>query len=172
MKLTAQDALDKLLSQTLRRFKDMPNAVGLYGLGDHEGKLHYFGMTDSKSFRDRIWSRHITGSEDRSHKLACNYSVGRLWYVDKHPGTNKSDGPVARKARRAFIRRHCCFFCLPLDISKGELQQLEKTLSISLGLISPTGTRPGNEWLRSMNPRNWSMRSFSSWIYLLAKLRR
>jgi hypothetical protein len=125
MTLTARDALDQLLSQTLRRFDDMPDAIGLYGLGDHNSKLHYFGMTDSDSFRDRIWSRHITGSEERSHKLACNYSVGRLWHDRKHLGTNRSDGAIARRVRQAFIRKHCGFVCLPLKMTKGELSRLE-----------------------------------------------
>ncbi|MPR06504.1 hypothetical protein [Microvirga tunisiensis] len=126
MTLTAHDALDHLLSQPLRRFDDMPDAVGLYGLGDHEGKLHYFGMTDSDSFRDRIWSRHITGSEERSHKLACNYSVGRLWHDRHHPSTNARDGEIARRVRQAFIRKHCGFVCLPLKPTKDELRRLEK----------------------------------------------
>ena len=126
MTLTARDALDNLLSQTFRRLDDMPEAIGLYGLGDHEGKLHYFGMTDSKSFQDRIWSRHVTGSEGHSHKLACNYSVGRLWHDPKHPGTNKQDGKIACQVRREFIRRHCGFVCLPLEMTKPELLRLEK----------------------------------------------
>jgi hypothetical protein len=125
MTLTARIALDQLLSQSLRRFDDMPNAIGLYGLGDHEGKLHYFGMTDSASFRDRIWSRHITGSEDRSHKLACNYSIGRLWHDRSHPSTNSHDGAIARRVRQTFIRKHCGFVCLPLKMTRGELRQLE-----------------------------------------------
>ncbi len=124
--LTAHDALDDLVSQTPRRFDDMPDAIGLYGLGDHEGKLHYFGMTDSVSFRDRIRSRHITGSENHSHKLACNYSVGRLWHDRKHPGTNERDGAMARRVRQKFIRKHCGFVCLPLKMTKSELRHLEK----------------------------------------------
>lgn len=125
MTLTARDALDQLLAQPLRRLGDMPNAIGLYGLGDHEGKLHYFGMTDSDSFRDRIWSRHITGSEDCSHKLACNYSVGRLWHDRKQPAANDRDGKIARRVRQAFIRKHCGFVCLSLNMTKGELKRLE-----------------------------------------------
>ncbi len=126
MTLEASDALDDLLSQNLRRLDDLPDAIGLYGLGDHEGTLHYFGMTDSLNFRDRIWRRHIAGSEDRSHKLACNYSVGRLWHDRKHPNANESDGAVSRRARQAFIRKHCGFVCLQLRMSTGELRQLEK----------------------------------------------
>jgi hypothetical protein len=104
----------------------MPDAIGLYGLGDHEGNLHYFGMTDSDCFRDRIWSRHIAGSEERSDKLACNYAVGRLWHDRYHPGTNSNEGAVARRVRQAFIREHCGFVCLPLKMAKGELRRLEK----------------------------------------------
>jgi hypothetical protein len=126
MTLTAHDALGDLVSQPLRRLDDMPDAIGLYGLADHEDKLHYFGMTDSDSFKDRIWNRHITGSEERSHKLACNYSVGRLWHDRKHPGTNKHDGAIARRVRQAFIRKHCGFVCLPLKMTKGDLYKLEK----------------------------------------------
>lgn len=126
MTLTACDALDQLLSQPLRRLGDMPTAIGLYGLGDHEGKLHYFGMTDSDSFRDRIWSRHITGSEDCSHKLACNYSVGRLWHDRKHPAANARDGKISRRVRQFLIRKHCSFVCLPLNMTKAELKRLEE----------------------------------------------
>lgn len=126
MTITARDALDDLCSQALRRFDDMPDAIGLYGLGDHEGKLHYFGKTDSDSFRDRIWSRHIVGSEERSHKLACNYSVGRLWHDRRHPGANERDGAIARRVRQAFIRKHCGFVCVPLKLTRDELRQLEK----------------------------------------------
>ncbi|MCW2286756.1 hypothetical protein M2323_004546 [Rhodoblastus acidophilus] len=126
MLLTPRHALDHLLSQPFRRLDDMPDAIGLYGLGDHSGVLHYVGMTDSDSFRDRIWNRHIAGSEDRSHKLACNYSVGRLWHDRKHPRANERDGAIARRVRQAFIRKHCGFVCLPLKMPKDELRRLEK----------------------------------------------
>lgn len=128
MPLTAKDALDILLSQKHQRLERMPDGIGLYGLGDHEGRLHYFGKTDSDSFRDRIWSRHISGSEDRSHKLACNYAVGRMWHDRKHPGTNASDGAVSRRVRQAFIRRYCGFVCLPLTLSSIDLRALERAV--------------------------------------------
>ena len=126
MTITARDALDQLLSQNLRRLDDMPDAIGLYGLGDHKGKLHYFGRTDSNSFRDRIWNRHITGSEGNSHKLACNYSVGRLWHDPKHSSTKVADGKIARRVRQALIRKYCGFVCLSLEMTKSELHLLEK----------------------------------------------
>lgn len=126
MIISARDALDSLLSQPLRRLDDMPDAIGLYGLGDHEGRLHYFGMTDSESFSDRIWHRHIAGSEDRSHKLACNYSVGRLWHDRKNPKSNERDGAVSRRVRQAFIRKHCGFVCLPLTMNQADLRRLER----------------------------------------------
>jgi DNA polymerase-3 subunit epsilon len=119
------EALDFLLSAQKKNLDDMPGEVGLYGLCDHFGQLHYFGMTDSDSFKDRIWHRHITGSEERSHKLACNYSVGRMWHDRKHPDASKEDGTIARKVRQAFIRRHCVFVCMPLKLSKQELKRLE-----------------------------------------------
>jgi hypothetical protein len=125
---TARTALDHLLSQPLRKLDDMPASVGLYGLCDHNGKPHYFGMTDKKSFKNRIWNRHISGSEDRSHKLACNYSVGRLWHDRQHPGANDRDGKVSRRVRQAFIRKHCRFVCLPLELTTGDLRRLEKNV--------------------------------------------
>lgn len=126
MEITPREALDSLLSAPLRKLEDMPPGIGLYGLGDHLGELHYFGMTDSDSFRDRIWHRHISGSEDRSHKLACNYSVGRIWHDRKHPEARASDGALARRVRQEFIRRHCVFVCLPLDLDRMTLGRLEK----------------------------------------------
>lgn len=128
MALSPREALDFLISAPRRKLDDLPVGVGLYGLGDHEGVLHYFGMTESDSFRDRIWHRHITGSEDRSHKLACNYSVGRMWYDRKHPGIRMTDGAVARRVRREVIRRYCVFVCLPLDLDRRVLKSLETGL--------------------------------------------
>jgi len=119
------EALDYLMSAPKRKLDDMPSGVGLYGLGDHNGRLHYFGMTDSDSFKDRIWSRHISGSEDRSHKLACNYSVGRMWHDRKHPDAMAPDGKIARKVRQAFVRSYCIFVCMPLIVPKNELKRLE-----------------------------------------------
>ena len=70
--MTSEECLSELKNQTLRRIEDLPKATGVYGLADHLGNIRYIGVTAADSFRDRIYSRHVNGSEERSHKLACN----------------------------------------------------------------------------------------------------
>lgn len=126
--LSPAECLAALQSQELRRIDDLPDAVGVYALADHRGDLHYVGITEASSFRDRIYSRHVNGSEERSHKLACNYNIGRMWRNRKlscHVGT---DAQLAKLVRKEFIRRHCRAACIPLRGSKPELESLEKEI--------------------------------------------
>jgi hypothetical protein len=126
--LTAEECLDELRSQKLRKIDDLPNAVGAYALADHLGEIHYIGITEADSFRDRIYSRHVNGSEERSHKLACNYNIGRMWRDRKSADHVPHDAQIAKDLRREFIRRHCHAACIPLDYTKQELEQLEQEI--------------------------------------------
>jgi hypothetical protein len=128
MAICAKDCLDDLTSQKLRRIDNLPNAVGIYALADHFGDIHYIGITAADCFRDRIYQRHVNGSEERSHKLACNYNIGRMWRDRKCPDHVDSDAKVAKAVRREFIRRHCLAACVPLAIPQLELSALEKEI--------------------------------------------
>lgn len=133
--LSAEECLQSMIEQKLRRIDQLPGATGVYGLADHLGTIRYIGVTSAKSFRDRIYSRHVNGSEDRSHKLACNYNIGRMWRDRKSADHCPRDAGVAKQLRREFIRRHCLAACVPVEGSKEELEQLEGQI---LRLAPPT----------------------------------
>lgn len=126
--MTAEECLKELKSQKLRKIDDLPNAIGVYALADHLGEIHYVGITEAESFRDRIYSRHVNGSEERSHKLACNYNIGRMWRDRKSADHVPHDAQIAKNLRREFIRRNCRAACIPLDYTKQALEQLEREI--------------------------------------------
>jgi hypothetical protein len=140
--LTAEECLRALKNQ-LRKIDDLPTAVGVYALADHLGDIHYIGITAAESFRDRIYSRHVNGSEERSHKLACNYNIGRMWRDRKCADYVPSDAKIAKHLRREFIRRHCLAACVPLNRTKQALEELEKEIFriASPDMISWNSTR-------------------------------
>jgi hypothetical protein len=123
-----EKCLAALKSQQLSEIDKLPIAVGVYALADHLGAIHYIGITAADSFRDRIYSRHVNGSEERSHKLACNYNIGRMWRNRKSACHVESDAKLAKQVRKEFIRRHCRAACVPLNGPKPELEKLEKEL--------------------------------------------
>jgi hypothetical protein len=126
--LTAEECLNDLKSQKLKKIDDLPDATGVYGLADHLGVIRYIGVTAADSFRDRIYSRHVNGSEERSHKLACNYNIGRMWRNRKSVQFVVRDAKIAKDLRREFIRRHCFAACVPLNLTKPALEMLEKEI--------------------------------------------
>jgi hypothetical protein len=126
--LTAEECVEALKNQKLRRIDDLPDAIGVYALADHLGHIHYIGITAADSFRDRIYSRHVNGSEERSHKLACNYNIGRMWRDRKSADHVPYDAKIAKNLRREFIRRHCLAACVPRDYTKHALEALEKEI--------------------------------------------
>jgi hypothetical protein len=126
--LTAEECLSELANQKLRKIDDLPKATGVYALADHLGNIHYIGVTAADSFRDRIYSRHVNGSEERSHKLACNYNIGRMWRNRKCADHVERDAKVAKDLRREFIRRYCFAACVPLSQTKHALEVLEKEI--------------------------------------------
>jgi hypothetical protein len=137
------ECLNRLRSQRLTRIDDLPDAIGIYALADHLGAIHYIGSTSATSFRDRIYQRHVNGSEERSHKLACNYSIGRMYRDRKCAYYVPRDAKIAKDLRREFIRRHCLVACVPLKLSKRNIETLEKEVIriAPSDLISWNGTR-------------------------------
>ncbi|MBZ0072963.1 MAG: hypothetical protein K8I04_14700 [Gammaproteobacteria bacterium] len=95
---------------------DLPEQFGLYALWDHSGQIRYIGCTPkaTEGFRTRIFSKHATGSEGRSHKFTQAYCVGRMWRYCKrlHPAAaacaqSAADAAASKKLRNAFIRKFC-----------------------------------------------------------------
>lgn len=93
---------------------DLPEEFGIYALWDHERQIRYIGSTPkaTEGFRTRIYSKHATGSEGRSHKFTQAYCTGRMWrYCKKldHPAAAReqsaTDADAAKKLRNAFIRK-------------------------------------------------------------------
>jgi hypothetical protein len=105
--LTAEECLNDLKNQKLKKIDDLPDATGVYELADHLGVIRYIGVTAADSFRDRIYSGHVNGSEERSHKLACNYNIGPMWRSRKSAQFVVRDAKIAKDLRREFIGRHC-----------------------------------------------------------------
>ena len=119
--------LENLTSQSLSSLDKLPDSSGIYALADHFGSLHYIGMTASpKNFRDRIYHRHINGSEKNSHKLACNYNVGRMWRDRDDRRCNEADARLAKALRKEFIRRYCMVAFVEISLPKLQLKKLEK----------------------------------------------
>jgi hypothetical protein len=141
--VTAEECVEALKNQKLRKIDDLPDAIGVYALTDHLGDIHYIGITAADSFRDRIYSRHVNGSEERSHKLACNYNIGRMWRDRKSADHVPHDAQIAKDLRREFIRRHCLAACVPLDLRKPALEALEKEIFaiVPSDMISWNATR-------------------------------
>lgn len=61
-------------------------------------------MEDRDGFYCRIYKRHVTGSEERSHKFSHAYNTGRIWRDKRDRGTGAM---TAKSLRRLFVRRHC-----------------------------------------------------------------
>lgn len=117
------------------RLDKLPREHGIYALHDHVGTIRYVGITKSSksSFYDRINNRHVTGSEDRSHKFSHAYNTGRMWRANRD---NRPDAGLAKQLRTAFIRRYCraTFVTVPPTLW-GELT----TLEVEVQAIAPEG---------------------------------
>jgi hypothetical protein len=88
------------------RLLELPHYHGIYALHDHHGAIRYIGITKAtdSGFYDRIYSRHVTGSEGRSHKFSHAYNTGRMWRAKKDA---RPDAVWAKRLRTEFVRRHC-----------------------------------------------------------------
>jgi hypothetical protein len=102
--------LERLIDGDLLPLPMLPNEHGVYALFNHERHLKYIGVTAALKvgFENRINHRHVTGSEDRSHKFSYAYNVGRMWRGrPKHERENEADAQIAKRLRTAFVRKYC-----------------------------------------------------------------
>jgi hypothetical protein len=117
--------LRELTSREPSQLNALPGDHGIYALHDHTGVIRYIGITTSadSGFYDRIYNRHVTGSEGRSHKFSHAYNTGRMWRAKKD---QRPDARLAKRLRTEFIRRHCraTFVAVPLSFHS-ELPRLE-----------------------------------------------
>jgi hypothetical protein len=117
------------------RLNELPEEHGIYALRDHEGNVRYVGITESENcgFRNRIFSRHVTGSEGRSHKFSHAYNTGRMW---RSKNDKSTEAKIAKDLRTAFIRRHCraTYFTVPPQ-SRGRLTAIEREVQA----LAPAG---------------------------------
>ncbi|WP_156034711.1 hypothetical protein [Pseudorhizobium marinum] len=104
--MKASEVLKQLISQEPSCLDALPRDHGIYSLHDHEGNIRYIGITkgDKYGFYGRIYSRHVSGSEGRSHKFSHAYNTGRMW---REKRDNSSDAQLAKHLRTAFVRRYC-----------------------------------------------------------------
>jgi hypothetical protein len=79
--LDAGEVLNELISREPSCLDALPHDDGIYALHDHVGDIRYIGITkgDKNGFYGRIYSRHVSGSEGRSHKFSHAYNTGRMW---------------------------------------------------------------------------------------------
>lgn len=110
MPLNAEDILERLTQQEPIRLEDLNDDHGIYALWDHERNIRYIGVTASEreGFKTRIYRKHVTGTEGRSHKFSQAYNVGRLWRGQRKDGRYSSaDAKISKALRSAFCRKHC-----------------------------------------------------------------
>jgi len=137
MTLDPANVFRTLMSDEPVRLEALPSEHGIYALHDHSGTIRYIGITkvDKFGFRGRINSRHVTGSEGRSHKFSHAYNTGRMWR-DKDDGG--PDAMAAKALRAVFARRHCraTFVIIPTTLHH-ELSRLEKAVQamVPLGIL-------------------------------------
>ncbi len=98
---------------------------GLYGLVDHTGAVKYIGMT-ATSFRDRVFRKHLSGSESNSHMFSKRYNVGRMWRDKDQPSSEQTDSRFSKQVRNAFIKQYCRAVCVSISAPKTCLAELEK----------------------------------------------
>jgi hypothetical protein len=107
------------------RLDELPTTCGLYALADHQGRIRYIGMTETSGLRNRIYNRHTTGSEGRSHKFSHAYNLGRMWRSRRCAEQDPRDAEIAKDLRTRFIRRYCRAAVVPLALDKLALLALE-----------------------------------------------
>ena len=144
-KVQPAHVLDRLRSCSGVRLEDLPGSSGIYALRDHTGAIRYLGLAHSEGFRTRIRNKHVSGSEDRSHKFSAAYNAGRLWR-DRH-AKDGGDGSLAKRLRNCFILTHCTASVVEITDygDKAALQQIEKQV---ISLASPAET----VWNRAFVP--------------------
>ncbi|WP_418512144.1 hypothetical protein [Corallibacter sp.] len=114
--MNSLEILENLRTSEPQLLTDLPETFGIYALWDHEKKIRYIGCTPkaTEGFRKRVGSKHVTGSEGRSHKFSQAYCTGRMWRyckkLDPSAALNAqdpNDAKLAKRLRTLFIRKHC-----------------------------------------------------------------
>jgi hypothetical protein len=152
--LDARSILDHLVRSEPTQLARLPKDFGLYALRDHAGEIRYIGCTPkaTEGFRTRIFSKHATGSEGRSHKFTQAYCTGRMWrYCKKlHPQQALAeqcaeDADSAKKLRNLFIRTFCSasYFTVPRMPTGGNYFSLLTRLEAEVQAMAPSSMR---EW--------------------------
>ncbi|WP_234851368.1 recombinase family protein [Sinorhizobium meliloti] len=132
--LNAADILNELITRGPSRLDALPHDHGIYALHDHAGNIRYIGITkgDKYGFYGRIYSRHVSGSEGRSHKFSHAYNTGRMWRAKRD---SSPDAGLAKHLRTAFVRRHCRASYVIVPPPWGDLSQLE----VAVQALAPEG---------------------------------
>ena len=130
-----QDIAQALLIGPRLHLPDLPDQPGLYLLWDHEEQPRYVGLA-AEPLRKRIDRRHVTGSEDTSHKFSWRYNIGRM-FRDRANKQVDEDAQAAKDLRTAFIRKHCRASVVTLEHDKAALAALESQV---ISLLSPDAT--------------------------------
>jgi hypothetical protein len=125
--IDARNTLYALTAAPALPLGDLTRGNGLYALRDHRGVIRYIGISAAAAgFRNRIHDRHVTGSEERSHKFSFAYNVGRMWRAHRD---DSADAKLAKAFRTHFIRRHCTASILAVagacPLTKRELEWIE-----------------------------------------------
>lgn len=124
--MTAKDLLAALHALPLQLLANVPKEKGIYALADHTQEFRYIGSTGSQDFHRRIQNRHVTGSEDHSHKFSWAYNTGRMYRGPESSDPElMADRATAKRLRTAFIRRHCRAVWMPLPGDRAEIEALE-----------------------------------------------
>lgn len=150
--MTIENIFRQLTESTPVKLADLPEKFGIYALWDHEGKIRYIGSTPkaTEGFRTRIFSKHATGSEGRSHKFTQAYCTGRMFRFckslhDPKAGLaqNAADANCAKKLRNAFIRKHCTatFVEIPIHSLQGQYFAELTRLELALQAMAPASMR-------------------------------
>ncbi|UYM16301.1 hypothetical protein [Endozoicomonas euniceicola] len=114
--MDSKDIFHHLTSSTPMPLTELPNSFGIYALWDHEHQIRYIGCTPkaTEGFKIRVGSKHVTGSEGRSHKFSQAYCTGRMWRychkLDPEAAAheqNPNNAKLAKKLRTLFIRKYC-----------------------------------------------------------------
>lgn len=138
--------LKSLLSSQPVKLSDLPYDFGIYALFDHAGEARYIGVTESANcgFRNRINSRHVTGSEGRSHKFSHAYNTGRMWRSRTAlAAQGPADAKLSKDLRSAFCRRHCSatFVAAPAATKSGPFFAALLSLEAQVKALAPSAMR-------------------------------
>ena len=150
--MTSLEILEELRTSEPQPLTDLPEKFGIYALWDHEKKIRYIGCTPkaTEGFRTRVGSKHVTGSEGRSHKFSQAYCTGRMWrYCKKFDPSaaliaqDLNDAKLAKKLRTLFIRKHCraTFVEISADECAGNYFSFLTSLESEVLALSPSSMR-------------------------------